>query len=71
MLEVIRKGTSLENNPGRRIIVPFRVNIGDAPKSTKRSDDEVDFNSDTNDLVELQTKLRQVNSQRLPQYCVS
>lgn len=58
VLEVIRKGTSLENNSGRRIIVPFRMNIGDTSKVPKRADDEVDANSDTNDLLELQTKLK-------------
>ena len=60
MLEVIQKSTSLDSIPGRRIIVPFQVNIGGSPKAIKRSDDELDFNSDTNDLVELQTKLRHV-----------
>lgn len=59
MLEVIRKGTSLENNPGRRIIVPFRLNIGDSGKGPKRADDEIDGTSDTNDLIELQTKLKE------------
>ncbi|XP_034257095.1 lon protease homolog 2, peroxisomal-like isoform X1 [Thrips palmi] len=59
MLEVIRKGTSLENNSGRRIIVPFRMNIGDTTKGSKRVDDEGDTNSDTNDLLELQTKLKE------------
>ncbi|KAK3914653.1 Lon protease-like protein 2, peroxisomal [Frankliniella fusca] len=65
MLEVIRKGTSLENNPGRRMIVPFRMNIADGPKTPKRSDDDFDGNSDTNDILELQTKLKEA---KLPQH---
>ncbi|XP_026287713.1 lon protease homolog 2, peroxisomal isoform X1 [Frankliniella occidentalis] len=64
MLEVIRKGTSLESNPGRRMIMPFQ-NIADGPKTSKRSDDEMDGNSDTNDLLELQKKLKEA---KLPQH---
>lgn len=64
MLEVIRKGTSLDNSTGRRIIVPFRMNIGEGMKGMKRPDDD-DASSDTNDLIELQTKLKEA---KLPQH---